>query len=179
MAVVPDTHDFAGGVVTTSEDNTYIRDPIRFLLNRPRAELRQTVFQTLTTGVTAAVTFDVEDVDADPSGAGGHSTSANTSRYTAVYAGWYLCGGGVGFAANVTGQRAAVWAVNGTLLNGAQIMEQATSASNNKVPARTKLILLNVGDYVELHALQTSGGNLNTDVTASGQSSMSVLWVSN
>lgn len=179
MASVPDTHDFVGGVATTSEANTYIRDPIRFLLNRPHAELRQTVAQSLTTGVTAAVTFDVEDIDNDPSGAGGHSTSVNTSRYTAVYPGWYQVSGGVGFAANVNGQRAAVWAVNGTLLNGAQVMEQATSASNNKVPARTKLVFLGVGDYVELHALQTSGGALNTAVVASEQSSMTVIWVSN
>lgn len=178
MATVPDSHDFADGIATSSEANTYIRDPARFGLNPPHAELRQTVAQTLTTGVTAAVTFDVEDVD-EPAAAGGHSTSSNTSRYTAQYAGWYLVGGGVGFAANATGQRAAVWAVNGALLNGSQVMEQATSASNNKVGARTKLVYLNVGDYVELHAQQTSGGNLNTAVTASEQSSMSVLWVSN
>lgn len=179
MTAVPDTHDFTSGSATTSELNAYIRDPIRFLLNPPRCEVRQTVSQNLSNGVGAPITFNSEDLDENVAGLPQHDTSTNPSRFTCVYPGWYEVGGAAGFAANATGQRIVIWYVNGSPLTSGQATDQALSALGNKVAARGKHVYLNVGDYVELYAFQNSGGTLATNVAAGEQSSMMVRWVSN
>lgn len=176
MATVPDTHDFLTGVVVTSEDNTYIRDPIRFLLNKPIAELRQTSVQTLTTSVAAAIALQTADIDTDPDGIGGHDPVTNNSRYTARYAGWYDIAGAVTFASNATSVRHVFWRVNGTTVNGSYLVAPSVSGDDTIVNARAKQVYLNVGDYVELWAIQFSGGNLSTVVAAISQSHMSVKW---
>lgn len=176
MATVPATHTFSDGIALSSEQNAYVRDPLLFLFSRPAAELRQSVAQSIPNTTWTSITFDVEDLDSDPAGTGGHSTSSNTSRYVALYAGWYRVGGGVEFAVNATGQRGAAWAVNGTLVSANRTFISATAAVGMGVPARTKLVFLNVGDYVELQAYQNSGGALNTFVTAEAAPGMSVVW---
>ncbi len=179
---VPDTHDFADGVLTSSELNIYVRDPVRFLLRPPMAELRQIVAQTLTTSVAAALTFTASDVDQDyliPPGSG-HSNSVNTSRYVANFAGWYQISGQVSYVANAAGRRAAIWVVNGVSVSSGQLAGPPTAALACEIPARTKFIYLSVGDFVELFAYQESGGNLATDVAFSNVvSGMSIKWVSN
>lgn len=179
MAVVPDSHDFIAGVATTSEMNTYVRDPIRFALNPPLAELRQTVVQSIPNGTGTPITWDVEDWDKNPAGTPQHDNVTNNSRFTAVFAGIYELGGAGGFAANVTGQRVTAWIINGSTVNGSQVSDQALGALGNKVAARSKLVFLNVGDYVELTLFQNSGGPLNTNVTSNEQSSAMIRWVSN
>lgn len=177
-ALVPDTHDFVDGVSVSSEMNTYVRDPIRFLLNKPAAKLRQATLQSIGNGVFVPITFDIEELDDDPGHFGGHSTSVNTSRFTASYSGWYRCDGCVGFAGNATGVRVAAWYVNGTSLSTAQALAQAATSGplGNKIPARGDLIYLNINDYLELQAFQTSGGALNTNNATGEQSSMAVSW---
>lgn len=179
MAATPGTHTFTGVVSTSSEMNTFVRDPLLFLFSKPAAELRQTVAQSIPNVTWTSITFDVEDLDSDPAGTGGHSTSSNTSRYVAVYAGWYRVSGGVEFAINATGQRACAWAVNGTLVAASRTLISATAALGMGVPAKTKLVFLNIGDYVEMQVYQNSGGALNTAVVAEGAPSMSVVWERN
>jgi len=176
VAAVPATHTFSDGIALSSEMNSYARDPLLFLFSKPAAELRQTVAQSIPNVTWTSVLFDTEDLDSDPAGTGAHSTSSNTSRYVAVYAGWYRVSGGVEFAVNATGQRGCAWAVNGTLVTASRTFISATAATGMGVPARTKLVFLNVGDYVELQVYQTSGGALNTAVVAEGASNMSVVW---
>lgn len=179
MAVVPDTHDFTGGVATSSEANSFIRDPITFLLNPPRAELRQTSAQTFTTSTTTAVQFNAEDVDTDVDGVGGHDNVTLNTRFTAQFAGWYRISGAVEFVANATGDRFAWWMVNGADVNGSVGFQAGDATASATVAARSKLVYLNVGDYLELVGFQSSGGNLNTVASGRDQSTMSVLWVSN
>ena len=160
MAVVPSSHTFTSGVATSSEANAYIRDPV--------------ADSTIT-----AVTFTAEDVDTDVTGTGGHDNVTNNTRYTAVYAGWYQVAGGINFTANGTGDRFAWWRVNGTDVNGSSGFLGADATNDNVVMPRTKLVFLNVGDYVELIGFQSSGAPLNTLVSGRAQSNMSVVWVSN
>ncbi len=178
MSAVPDSHDFADGIAPSSEMNAYVRDPIRFLFKPPMAELRQIVAQTLTTGVAAALTFTVSDVDQDYLGGTGHSNSVNTSRYTANFPGWYQVSGQASYVANAVGRRAAIWVVNGTSVSSGQLIGPATAASDIEFGSRVKFVYLNVGDYVELFGFQESGGNLNTIVGTLG-SGASIRWVSN
>ncbi|MET8278288.1 hypothetical protein [Micromonospora sp. NPDC005174] len=142
----------------------------------PAAKLRQTVAQTLTNNTPTALTLNVEDLDTDPDGIGGHSTSSNTSRYTARYPGWYRVGGGVSFVSNSTGVRLASWAVNGTNVAGSDVLSTAVSGNTTRMAARGDLIYLAEGDYLELRVYQSSGGNLDTRVTNDEMSTVSITW---
>lgn len=177
MTAVPVTRTFvAGEVVLASYFNTNINGPINFLLSPPLLEMRQTSAQTFTTGVSAAITCTTEDVDSS----GMHSTSTNTSRATAVYPGWYQCGGGNSFVNNATGSRGNFWVVNATSVNGSvTVLPTVAGGISWRGPARSKLIFLNVGDYLEMWGFQNSGGNLAADVTTAEQPNVSVIWNSN
>lgn len=179
MATVPNTHTFAGGVFTSTEANSYICDPLLFLLGKPICEVKQIVAQTPATSTWTSVTFTSTVVDTDIAGTGGHDTASNTSRFTAQYAGWYWLGGGVGFAANATGQRAVRWAVNGTAVDASSAFVNANAALETSVAARGKFVYLNVSDYVELQCWQSSGGGLLTVATGEHSCSMAVQWMRN
>lgn len=174
MTAVPTVPAWASGVVPV-EKLQQLSAVETFLLSPPIAVLLQSVAQSLTSATFTSLTLDVETVDS----AGGHDTVTNTSRYTAVYPGWYEVGGGTGYAANVTGRRGARWAVNGTAINGSGVLIPTNSSGTTQVPARTIQVYLNVGDYVELQGYQDSGGALNTAVSTDQQSCMSIRWVSN
>lgn len=177
MATVPVIRTFvAGEVVLASYFNTNINGPLSFLLAPPIFQGRQTVAQTLTTGTYAALTMDVEDVDS----AGGHSTSSNTSRYTAVYAGWARVDFGVAFASNATGRRLGKLRTDGTTdVNGSSVIITSGITNTLKITGATMKVFFNVGTYVEAMGAQESGGNLNTGVTGADQSMMGYEWISN
>ncbi|MGW3809076.1 hypothetical protein [Micromonospora sp. NPDC005113] len=143
-------------------------------LTRPLAQLRQTSTQSIASGTWAAIGFQAEDHDT----VNGHSTSSNVSRYTAQKAGRYEISGAVCFALAATGSMWARWAVNGGELNGSAT-NMATTTAQTLLAARTLLITLAVGDYVELQGTQFSGGSLSTYVADGyAQSTMTVKWVS-
>ena len=180
MAVVPSSHDFTSGVATTSEANAYIRDPIAFLLNRPVADVYSTVAQSIPSGAFTSVLFELEAVDTDPDGTGGHSTSSNTSRYTARYAGWYTCSGKVSYDVNATSYRGATFAVNGTAVaRTGVLMPNNGAAMAMVVVLPDHEIFLNVGDYVEVQGIQGSGAPLNTATALGWYASMKVEWSRN
>jgi hypothetical protein len=146
-----------------------------FLLAKPILKVVQTGAQTIANNTHTALTFGTEVADSS----GMHSTSVNTSRATAVYPGYYSDSGGTSFVGNITGSRGTYWAVNATPVNGSNTLQPSTVNTAVQYPARRDLSFLNVGDYLELFTYQSSGGNLNTSVTAQEQPSMVVLWESN
>ncbi|MEU4594377.1 hypothetical protein [Micromonospora aurantiaca (nom. illeg.)] len=179
MPVVPETKaTWTNGVDPLNSTNlhAYVRDPIRFLMHKPSAVLRQSTAQSLTSATWVPLTMGTEDLDDDPDGIGGHSTVSNTSRYTARYPGWYWLGGGVTVTANANGTRGCRWAVNGTPVNGGSVVLPATSSGGTRVPARAHLVFLFEGDYVELQGTQSSGGSLNTIINGEEQASMCIAW---
>lgn len=178
MAVVPVLPTATTGVYTSSQISQLIA-AINFAMNPPIARLRQAVAQNLTDTVPAVITFDTEEFDLFPSGgAKGHSTSVNTSRYTAVFPGYYEVSGGVTFAASAAGVRVVRWLVNGASLTDSDVLLTPVTGNTTRIPTRTHEVYLNVGDYAELQVVQTSGGALLTSVSAAGeQSSMCVRWV--
>lgn len=176
MPTVPTAPTISDGASSSSQMNQF-RDAINFLNQLPRAQLRQAVAQTVGNGVWTAITLDAEDLDTDVEGnTTAHSTSANTSRYTARWAGWYDVGGGISWAANITGVRGTYWSVNGIAQNGTQTLEATISGFNAGTAARSVHVYLAQGDYLELFGYQSSGGNLNTAVTGSEQPSAKVRW---
>ena len=176
MTAVPSTRVWvAGEVVTDAFMNNNLSAPLNYLLAPPIFKGLQTSAQTITTATFTAVTYDSEVVDS----AGGHSTVTNTSRYTAVYGGWYRKGGGGAFASNATGRRLHRINVNSSTLAGTASGVPANAAV---IPwaFRNDRIFLNVGDFAEDMILQDSGGNLATFVTNSEyQCTMTLDWASN
>jgi hypothetical protein len=155
VAIVPDTHDFADGAATSSEMNTYVRDPIRFLLNPPIFRGRSNTTQSLTTSVWTSLSLQLEDVDL-PS-PGGHDLVTNNSRYTAVYAGWYWVSA-VACCTFVTATRVGIrYAVNGTAIVSSRSFQNEGSFSNSAFPCAGTLVFLGVGDYVEAQGFQETG----------------------
>lgn len=159
----------AAGQITDVDDLGALAFP-------PIAVLRQTAAQTgIANSTFTAITFGFEDIDTY----NGHSTAVNNTRYTAQKAGKYQLSGGVAWAANTAGQRWTRWAKNGVEIEGSGTSVNATSSGQALTPARTIIVGLAVGDYVELQGLQSSGGPLDTYVgVAYAQSSMTVQWVS-
>lgn len=182
MSAVPTPVEIITGLSSSSDFNAGVRDVFRFLLKPPKCELRQPVAQSIPNNVVfTAITFGAHDIDEDYLGGAMHSDSTNPSRATANFAGWYQVSGAVAFAANATGVRGAYIVVNGTAINGSEALIASAGAANSHITvARTKMVYLNVGDYVELQCYQNSGGALLTAVSgAVSQSSLSVRWVSN
>lgn len=178
MATVPNQATVsAGGTLTAAIWNDDVRDMGNFFISgRPKFEGRQSVAQSMPNATWASITLDVEDHDNDS----GHSTVTNTSRYTAVTAGWYQCSGGVTYVnTSLGGDRRARLAVNGTAVNASAGSTTADASVAYSVNTRTKLVFLNVGDYLELQGLQTaSSGTLNTHTTVENQSSLTAIWMS-
>lgn len=176
MATVPTMRTWTDTeVVDASMMNSNIRDALNFLLSRPKFQGRQTVAQSIPNTGFTSITFDVEDVDTD----GGHSTVTNTSRYTAQTAGYYLCSGHATFVnTSAGGDRRAILALNGTAVNGSNGNNTSDASVPYSVPVNTMYIYLNIGDYIELQVSQSSTGALNTNVSGSYQSMLSVLWIS-
>lgn len=129
---------------------------LTLLERQPLAVLYQTVVQSVPNGTWGVLTFDSEVVDTY----GGHSTSANTSRYTCQLAGWYRVGGRAAFDINSTGSRGARVHINGNYVRGAATLHAAGNL--NGIPYTEHILYLQVGDYVELAGGQNSGGALST-----------------
>lgn len=125
-----------------------------------RARVYNSADIALTTGAATALTFNSERYDVGLL----HSTSVNTGRITILVAGVYDIGGCIRFESNATGVRDLYVRLNGTTT--------LVADRRNAVNGEETIISVNgayalaAGDYVELIARQTSGGNLN--VTATG-----------
>lgn len=154
---------------------TNINDDVVNLAAPPLAVLRQTTGQTIANNVFAAITLTTEDIDT----ANGHSTSSNTSRYTAQRAGYYQVSGRVSFVTSATAQRTGKLTKNGADIASSGNNIQAMSGGQTMCPVLPVIVQLAVGDYVELWGNQNSGGNLDTYVGVTYfQSAMVVRWVS-
>lgn len=137
------------------------------------ALLVQTSVQSMPNNAFTAITFNSETLDL----LGAHDNSTNNSRYTPPVPGWYMFSGGVSFASNATGARAARWRKNGSDVDGADASVQALTAQSTSVTARVVPIQLNGStDYVELVGYQLSGAALNTSATGPQSSTMVVVY---
>ena len=128
------------------------------LRNGPACSVTKGGVQTAATGTYLVMTFDTENFDSD----GLHSTASNTSRITipAGFGGVWRISGTAYFTANATGIRSALFVKNGA---GAVLGEDARPAATgiSTICKPSALLSLVAGDYVELWAYQTSGGNLD------------------
>jgi hypothetical protein len=120
----------------------------------------RTAVQTFTTGAAAVIAFTAERFDTDTF----HDNVTNNSRLTvpAGLGGTYLIAAHVEFAANATGQRQLRIVLNNTSSLARQdAVPQAAGIPTSMSLATVALLV--AGDYVELVALQSSGGNLDVN----------------
>ncbi|MFE9448261.1 hypothetical protein [Streptomyces sp. NPDC006739] len=162
-----------GAFITSALWNANVYNGLTYLLNPPVFFGYQTSGQSLTSGTGIAVTLDTETIDTY----GGHSTTTNTSRYTAQVAGTYLVSGG----ASVNGATsqtylAAYICKNGVEQPGSRGMVPGNSSHTYTVSAITISVVLAVGDYVEIF-VQADGTSPTTHGSATQTSSMSVTWI--
>lgn len=130
-------------------------------LNVPRARVKHSAAQAITSNLSTAVAFDTEVYDTDAF----HDTSTNNSRLTVPggMAGFYRITGGVEWAFNATGVRQASIRLNGStfLAVSANAPVPVTDPTRQVVTTEYQLVAT---DYVELVVFQRSGGSLNVNV---------------
>ena len=115
--------------------------------------------QTLANGTETIVTFATEEYDTD----GFHSTATNTGRITipAGKGGKYLFTLMLRFASNATGQRNAKIFKNGSELPS--IFRNILGGTTEQIFTSSWQMNLVATDYIEIKALQSSGGNLDLE----------------
>lgn len=123
------------------------------------AKAVRTTAQTLTTGVSTALSFASEEFDDSTY----HDNATNPTRLTVPATGRYLILAGCSFASNATGRRLLRVQLNG----GSSVLARNDTMAVTVVGGFTSLfcgceVLLTAADYIELFAFQDSGGNLDT-----------------
>lgn len=149
----------AGNVLTAAQLNTNIRDNIAWAAtDSPAARAYRNSLQSVTTGVSADITFDQERFD----NAAVHSTAVNTNRFTVPTggAGKYVLGATVFAAANAS---ASVWQTY-LLINGVTACGRVTPKFDATLVSGATLMTvysMAVADYMTLTIDQASGGAVN------------------
>lgn len=131
-------------------------------LGYPKCRVFNSTSVSIATSTATVLSFDSESFNSNNN----HSTTINPSRLTCQTAGTYLIGGQVVFATNGNGSRLA-----DIKLNGATVIASQKTLSATSSPAMVHVVTLyqlNVGDYVELEATQSSGGGLNVQAGSDG-----------
>jgi hypothetical protein len=139
-----------------------IRDALNWGQQPPDLVAYQNTAQSIPNTSWTPVALDTNILDSYS----GHSTTTNNSRYVCQTgaAGWYTVCGIVAYSPNSTGFRTARLQVNGSpILGGAGYLANDGSVEVGIVTP-TRDLYLNVGDYVEVAAYQSSGGALNTQL---------------
>jgi hypothetical protein len=149
-----------------------------FRLNRPIAQIQQTVAQSIPNTTYTAITFTGESLDRDNQ----HDTATNTSRVViGKTVGWYKVTGVVCYAAPSTatgGRGASIWFNGSPSTLGGNVFHSVVNTGAVHSVLTTVLVQATTPtDYVELYAYQQSGGALNTAISGGQVSYMIVEWI--
>lgn len=184
MAVVPVPFTWVAGSApsaATLNGSTGPKGGLDFLLSPPRAFAYQSTGVSVGTGTSTEIvmTFDAESWDTDTTAM--HSTSSNSSRVVAVTPGLYSVNFQVSFPANATGVRYVVLRKNANATSGggslvALARQQSASATGSSYVGSTIDVSLAANDYLEVFAMQNSGGSLTTN-TGVNATYLQMRWV--
>lgn len=159
---VPTLPTFSTGQILTASEMTQLTSYMAFWANPPMFRMYQSAAQSVPNTTFTQITCDVSDYDTD-SGRG----LATPWSYTIPVgmSGRWQFSGIVGFVANGTGFRIAVFYKNGAVVSTTQIAAQPVTAAlaTTDVSVATETLLCAAGDVIALYGYQTSGGALNTD----------------
>ena len=165
----------AGNILTAAQLNTYVRDNTAWMAtDSPACRAYNSANLAVATSTDTALTLNSERFD----NAAIHSTSSNTSRFTVPpgAGGKYICTGSITWASNGSGTyRACFLKVNGSIRIGQ--INAAPSASHGSDATVVAVYALAAADYVEMYAVQDSGGNVNVNVQANYSPEASIIWL--
>lgn len=125
-------------------------------LGLPIVRVYNTVNQSVPNNTDQGLIFNSEEFDPYNS----FDANYDPSRLVAAVAGYYQVSASVSWATNATGERRLILHKNDI----GQVIEMDSRmavSGNPTIQNLSTLIHLNVGEHVELHAVQTSGGPLN------------------
>lgn len=120
-----------------------------------------TLDQSTANATETTLAFNSERFDTDTI----HDTATNNSRLTCRSAGKYQITAFVTWGANATGNRYISIHLNGGAVAIAAMRQLPVAGQETEMDLPT-LYSLAVGDYLEVHAYQTSGGALNVRLNA-------------
>jgi hypothetical protein len=122
--------------------------------------LYRTGVKTIANATATLIDFDAERFDTN----GFHDNVTNNTRITIPtgYAGRYLVTWQLGFNFNATGYREIE-----LLINGSQFPQSynLTTSTGYTTQSAALVYPFSVGDYIQIRATQTSGGNLDSGAT--------------
>lgn len=175
--LVPTTRLFqAGEQLTGSMLNQTVTSLGNFMLGKPVAFLYQTTAMTSPNGIkttNTAVLFDSETVDRD----GAHSTSSQTSRYTAKTPGYYRVSGVIVYDNPGAQMVSALVGKNGSIVVGGETRVLGQSNYQSVQTPMTLVYMNGTTDYVEIYGRVATTAT-NTVCSSPLFSSMTVEWVS-
>lgn len=167
-----------GNVIGATDWNELVTD-LRWLGQvdsdgRPVCIAYRSTDQTISNNTDTAVTWNAEVLD----NAAAHSTSINTSRFSAPVDGWYRLTGRLYFASNATGMRGAFPLFNGA---GTKLSYGYWNGNIYGFEASMDVIAvkqMTAGQYIEISVYQNSGGNLALKGSATAIQSFAVFeWI--
>lgn len=123
------------------------------------AKVFSTASQTIANAAATAVVFDTETNGWDTSAY--HDNTTNNTRLTVPRAGYYSITCSITWVGNTTGQRVLYLRKNGPGGDFLDMLEQDSAGANRFTQRIVTTASLAAGDYVELLAYQSSGGNLD------------------
>ena len=153
-----------GTLITAAQLNASYRDDLLFLGTPLRAKGTRSTNKSLTSGSDTVYDMDAEEYD----NGSFHSTSTNNSRLIAPIAAAYNVIAQVSFAGSSAGARQMQIRKNsaGASGGGTRLIQTADDARPSGAAMQFNGscdVELTVGDYVEMFALQTTGGALNVN----------------
>lgn len=165
--------DAVTGAVIPDTWGDMVKDDLSFLGNAPSCRVYNSAALPVATGTFTQLTFNT---DRHKNDSGLHSTSSNQGRLVCVTAGCYVIDGGIEWAAvNTTGVRQVGIRLNGTTWLKIEQIPALNTVQQMSVTTQYKLAAT---DWVELVALQSSGGSLNVNASGNYSPEFGMTWVS-
>lgn len=152
-----------GRLIDETTANEQFRDNMDYLHRPHYVSLTRGAGQSINDSTETAITWTTQTVLTNT---GMHSLVSNPERVTIVEDGIYLIVGRLNWAGSAVGDR-----YTGIRKNGTTIISQtrlAAGAAGVKTIEAVSMPYLEVGDYIELVAFQSSGGALSTTVANAG-----------
>jgi hypothetical protein len=178
MGTIPTIPTVTAGAVGAAADFNQLAACVNFWSLTPRCYVYQLAATTLTTGVYGLLGFDAEVFDVANNYDGGsdspaHDITTDNSRIYVRTTGKYEISGQVQFASNPTGQRRAMVRKNAAGASGGgtglgEFVDDASTSTETGLVIPLLEVPLTAGDYLEVFARQSSGGNLATNVGSPG-----------
>lgn len=150
-------HTPATGAVAPAAWGLQIRENQEFFIDPPACSAFNSGSQSVPDSTLTVLTADSENFDTD----GMHSTVSSTSRITAQTAGRYLIISAVSFDLSGTGIRRTQYLVNGVTTVSGAITTPNVGGGFSAGIVNVRMLILDVGDFVEVRAAHTDGSPLD------------------